>query len=443
MRRWLKENILPMDRMWVRSARARLWRWLVDEIVHAPLEPILHPSRARLQWLGAFTVAGHLTFAWIWGHLMPQPFESVPLRVAVACLGIPLLLNGINRDLASPLTGWTFGLVSWLQLPLFFSWMYWMNGGNAVWFSSVACMLVIYYHLTDWRLATVGAAAGVGLGYLLAPSPPPTPDTTTGLDQVVVLAFAWVSAILLGSSSANLRRTRLINTLSTMGVMAHELRTPLATVNLMGDVLRNLAQNDLPESKRKKLEELATRLQTLVRSMNRQIDTQISNAQLLRLPRERSPIMAADLVHEVVGGYPYRSSRERDCVQVHLQQDFCFVGSRPLFAQVLANLVKNALHALAAGGTAPQPGDLRIDVGLHRGKGRIAVSDRGVGIPHDKQARIFEPFYSTQIGAGSGLGLTFCKNVVETVHGQISVHSEPAQGTVFMIDLPLQTGAQP
>lgn len=442
MRRWLKENILPMDRMWVRSARARLWRWLVDEIVHAPLEPILHPSRARLQWLGAFTVVGHLTFAWIWGHLMPQPFESVPLRVAVACLGIPLLLNAINRDLASPLTGWTFGLVSWLQLPLFFSWMYWMNGGNAVWFSSVACMLVIYYHLTDWRLATVGAAAGLGLGYLLAPSPAPTPDTTTGLDKVVVLAFAWVSAILLGSSSANLRRTRLINTLSTIGVMAHELRTPLATVNLMGDVLRNLAQNDLPESKRKKLEELATRLQTLVRSMNRQIDTQISNAQLLRLPRERSPIMAADLVHEVVGGYPYRSSRERDCVQVHLQQDFCFVGSRPLFAQVLVNLVKNALHALAAGGTAPQPGDLRIDVGLHRGKGRIAVSDRGVGIPHDKQARIFEPFYSTQIGAGSGLGLTFCKNVVETAHGQISVHSEPAQGTVFMIDLPLQTGAQ-
>jgi len=429
--------------MWVRSARARLWRWLVDEIVRAPLEPILHPSRARLQWLGAFTVLGHLAFAWIWGHLVPQPFESAPLRLAAACLGIPLLLNSINRELSSPATRWVFSIVSWLQLPLFFSWMYWMNGGNAVWFSSMACMLVIYYHLTDWRLATLGTAAGIGLGYLLAPSPYPVPDTTTGLDQFVVLTFAWVSAILLGASSANLRRTRLINTLSTMGVMAHELRTPLATVNLMGDVLRNLAQNDLPEGKRKKLEELSTRLQNLVRSMNRQIDTQISNAQLLRLPRERSAIMAADLVHEVVTGYPYRSSRERDCVLVHLQQDFCFVGSRPLFAQVLANLIKNGLHSLASGGTAPRPGDLRIDVGLHHGKGRIAVSDQGMGIPHEKQARIFEPFYSTQVGAGSGLGLTFCKNVVESVNGQISVHSEPAEGAVFMIDLPLDAGQRP
>jgi signal transduction histidine kinase len=425
--------------MGFRSARARLWRWLVEEIVHAPLEPILHPSRARLQWLGAFTILGHLSFAWIWGYLMPQPFESVPLRLVIACLGIPLLLNAVNRDLSARLTVWTFSAVSWLQLPLYFSWMYWMNGGNAVWFSSMACMLVIYYHLTDWRLATLGAMAGIGLSYLLAPSPHPVPDTTTGLDQIVVLLFAWTSAILLGSSSANLRRTRLINTLSTMGVMAHELRTPLATVNLMGDVLRNLAQNDLPEGKRKKLEELSTRLQNLVRTMNRQIDTQISNAQLLRLPRERSAIMAAELVHEVVASYPYRSSRERDCVQVHLQQDFCFVGSRPLFAQVLANLIKNALHSLASAGTAPQPGDLRIDVGLHHGKGRIAVSDEGVGIPHDRQARIFEPFYSTQTGAGSGLGLTFCKNVVETINGQLSVHSEPAQGAVFMIDLPLGT----
>lgn len=431
---------MPMDRMWFRSARARLWRWLVDEIVHAPLEPILHPSRARLQWLGAFTILGHLTFAWIWGYLMPQPFESVSLRIFIASLGVPLLLNAFNRDLSARRTTWTFSIVSWLQLPLYFSWMYWMNGGNAVWFSSMACMLVIYYHLTDWRLATLGALAGVGLSYLLA-SPPATalPDTTTGLDQVVVLLFAWSSAILLGSSSANLRRTRLINTLSTMGVMAHELRTPLATVNLMGDVLRNLAQNDLPEGKRKKLEELSTRLQNLVRTMNRQIDTQISNAQLLRLPRERSAILAAELVHEVVASYPYRSSRERDCVQVHLQQDFCFIGSRPLFAQVLANLIKNALHSLASAGTAPQPGDLRIDVGLHHGKGRIAVSDEGVGIPHDRQTRIFEPFYSTQSGAGSGLGLTFCKNVVETINGQLSVHSEPAQGAVFMIDLPLGT----
>jgi len=437
-----KEYILPMDRLRLLSAKARLLRWLMDEVVHAPLEPILHPSRARLQYLGAFTIVGHLAFGWIWIDLLPQPYESLPTRLVMASLGIPLLIGVINRDLTSPATICIYSVACWLQLPLFFSLMYWLNGGNDVWFASMACMLVIYYHLTDWRLASVGVVAGVaGSLALVQTMQVALSSEATRADHLVVLAFAWGAAVMLGASSANLRRTRLINTLSTMGVMAHELRTPLATVNLMGDVLRSLSQHDLPDSKQKKFDELATRLQNLVRSMNRQIDTQISNAQLTRLPRERSLINAAELVQEVVLNYPYRSSRERDCVQVHIQQDFQFVASRQLFSQVLTNLMKNALHALASVSQAPSPGDLRLDVGLHHGKGRIAVSDDGIGIAHEQQARIFEPFFSTLAGAGNGLGLTFCKNVVEAAQGSLSVHSQPGLGAVFMIDLPIYSPA--
>lgn len=434
---------MPLDRLWFHSARTRLVRWSLDEIVHAPLEPILHPSRERLQWLGAFTLLGHAIFAWLWGDLIEQPFENLGVRLAIACLGVPLLMRAVTRDLSSRRTVWIFTLVCWIQLPMYFFWMYWMNEGSTAWFASVATMIVIYYHLTDWRIATLGTFAGLLLGWALsAPWAPGLHVHGNALEHAVVIGFAWVSAILLGASSANLRRTRLINTLSTMAVMAHELRTPLATVNLMGDVLRTLARNDVPEGKRKKIDELSTRLQNLVRSMNRQIDTQISNAQLLRLPREQSPVMAGDLVSEVITNYPYRTTRERDCVRLHIQQDFCFIGSRPLFGQVVTNLLKNALHSLASTSSAPNPGDLRIDVGVHRGKGRIAVSDDGVGIATEQQSRIFEPFFSTQSGAGNGLGLTFCKNVVESVQGTISVHSVPTMGAVFMIDLPIHEGSR-
>lgn len=430
--------MVPLDRWWFHSAKKRLSLWLLQEIVHAPLEPILHSSRERLQWLGAFTIVGHTLFAYLWGMLVPQPYENVALRLLIASMGISLLLPAVNRDLNARLTLWIFSLCCWLQLPLYFFWMYWMNQGNAVWLAGVACMIVIYYHLTDWRIASVGIAGGILLSYLAAsPTPLVIPDVSLDLEHLVVLGFAWASSIMLGASSANLRRTRLINTLSAIGVMAHELRTPLATVNLMGDVLRTLARNDPPEHKSRKIDDLATRLQNLVRSMNRQIDTQISNAQLMRLPREPRQIDATDLVNEVIKNYPYQSSRERDCVRLHVQSDFSFLGSRDLFAQVLTNLLKNALHSLASASSAPKPGGLRLDVGLHQGKGRIAVSDHGVGIGHEQKARIFEPFFSTQSGVGHGLGLTFCKNVVEAANGSISVRSEPAMGAVFMIDLPL------
>jgi two-component system, CAI-1 autoinducer sensor kinase/phosphatase CqsS len=433
---------VPLDRLWFHSARTRLWGSLSDEVIHTPVEPILHPSRSRLQWLGVFTFVGQFLFAGIWGYLMPQPYENITIRALLAFLGLVFLIKAVNRDPASTTSAWVYVLIFWLELPLFFSWMYLMNGGNKIWLASLASMVLIYYHITDWRVATLGTLSGLLGGFALYSLQGSQGIDLSSIDKadLTVLGFAWSMSIMLGMSSANLRRTRLLNTLSTMAVMAHELRTPLATVNLMGDVLQTLAQNDVPDGKKKKLEELAARLQGLVRSMNRQIDTQISNAQLLRLPRDQSPVMAAALAHEVVSNYPYRSSRERDCVRVTIQQDFCFVASPQLFAQVLTNLLKNALHSLASASNAPNPGDLRIDVGLHHGRGRIAVSDDGVGIPHEQQQRIFEPFFSTQPGAGNGLGLTFCKNVVEAAQGRISLHSEPSMGAVFMIDLPLISG---
>ena len=435
---------MRLDRLWFHSAKARLWRGMQDEIVLAPIEAILHPSRYRLIWIGFFTFLGHFIIAIVWGHLVPQPYENYGVRAAMALLSIMYVMPEMLRDPMSHSSGRYFGIATWIQLPWFFSWMYCMNGGNDAWLASMAAMILIYYHATDWRLATLGLFTGLPAGYLVAHALQGQPPALGNVGvAAVIIGFAWIMGLMLGFSSANLRRTRLLNTLSTMGVMAHELRTPLATVNLLGDVMRNLVQHDVPESKRKRIEELSGRLQSLVRSMNQQIDTQISNAQLLRLPRNQTLIRAAEMVQETVHQFPYRSTRERDCVRVHIQQDFCFQGSRPLFGQVLSNLIKNALHSLASASSAPSPGDLRVDVGIHHGKGRIAVSDEGVGIPHDLQQRIFEPFYSTQSGAGSGLGLTFCKNVVESAHGTLSVHSEISRGAVFMIDLPLTQGARP
>ena len=93
---------MSLDRLWMLSAKARLWRWLLDEVVHAPEEPILHPSRYRLLWIGAFTFVGHLVIYGIWGHLVPQPYENVWARLVMAFLALIYVLPRISRDSASP-----------------------------------------------------------------------------------------------------------------------------------------------------------------------------------------------------------------------------------------------------------------------------------------------------------------------------------------------------
>ncbi len=423
------------------GAAELLKSWAANEVVRPLLEPILHPSRWRIRALGLSTTLGHPLFWWIWTKWLPQPYESLWLRLAMSTLGVCLLVfPKITVSPPSRAAAAVFTAIFWITLPWFFSWMYFCNNGNTVWLASLAAMLLIYYHLTDWRLATLGTVSGMVAAWLLFQAAgPQTPalSMAQALTNGVVIAFSWFMGVILGISSSNLRREQLNYTLGTMGIMAHELRTPLATMSLIGDAIRGEASRCEPNG-RQALENLSGRLHALVRNMNHQIDTQIANARLMRLPRQKETVSAANVVREAVGTYPYRSSREKECISLRIQKDFLFEGSHALFLQVIDNLLKNALRSLAASNAASRPGDISIDVGAagnHRG--RIVVADRGVGIDSHLQARIFEPFFSTDRGSGHGLGLAFCERVIHSAGGSIRVKSELTRGACFTVELPV------
>lgn len=420
------------------SLSRRVSQWLVEEVLRAPLVPVLHPSPLRMKGLGLFTLLGHPLFWFMWAVLFPQPYENLSLRLFTASLGMLLIWRPVSSDPSSRLAGQVFTAVFWFELPFLFSWMFYCNGGNAVWLSSMAAMILIYYFATDWRLATVGLALGAGLArlafVLLGPAVPPM-SGETALVSTMVLMFCVSMGMLLGLSSANLRREHLSQTLTTIGIMAHELRTPLATMALIGDAVRGTA-NGCDAEVQTRLQLLSGRLHTLVRSMNHQIDTQIANARLLRLPTHTEAVSAAELARQAISAYPFRSSREREAVRVEVVEDFHFRGSQALFLQVIDNLVKNALRSLAATGEPSRAGDLVLEVATERGRGQLIVRDRGIGIEPQWQQRIFEPFFSTDRGSGHGLGLAFCQRVVEAAGGSIRVRSQPGQGAAFTIELP-------
>ena len=431
----------------MRSAHFHAWlaqrpvlQRLHEELMLAPLEPILHPSPRRLWWLGLSIFSGNALFAWIWSAWLPQPYENLVLRVLASLLGYSLMTHRVNHDPGSPLAQRVFSLVFWLELPLLFSWMYLCNSGSTVWLATMAAMVLIYYHVTDWRLATLGTITGGllawGLFSHLGPAVPPLPEDQRAV-HAVVLAFAWSIALVLSLSSANLRREQLSRALTTIGIMAHELRTPLSTAALLGDAIQLEVQRQPDNPRAPQLDKLAVRLHTLVRNMNHQIDTQIANAKLLQLPRYTELVSATKLVHEVVAAYPYPSSRQRECVKVLIHHDFIFRASATQFSQVLDNLIKNALHSLMAADSRYPHGALRIEVGQAHERGRIAVADEGMGIDAALLPQIFKPFFSSNQGTGHGLGLAFCQQVVHSAGGSIHVKSEYAVGAIFTIELPI------
>ena len=100
---------------------------------------------------------------------------------------------------------------------------------------------------------------------------------------------------------------------------------------------------------------------------------------------------------------------------------------------ILLNLVQNAHHALPSGG--------RVVARLRRdgNDAVIEISDNGIGIAPEFAARVFDPFFSRRADgiAGTGLGLTIVRTIVNRLKGEIDFESEPGKGTCFRIRLPL------
>jgi two-component system, cell cycle sensor histidine kinase and response regulator CckA len=111
-------------------------------------------------------------------------------------------------------------------------------------------------------------------------------------------------------------------------------------------------------------------------------------------------------------------------------------ASESRLAQVLINLLINAAHAVPEGDA--ERNVIRISTGTdERGRVIIRVQDTGSGIPADVRTRIFDPFFTTkQPGVGSGLGLSICHGIVESLDGEIRVESEFGQGSTFEVILP-------
>ena len=216
-----------------------------------------------------------------------------------------------------------------------------------------------------------------------------------------------------------------------MGIVAHEMRTPLAGIQILAQAIRHERPNADD-----RLATISTRIEAAVQRLNRHIDSQIRNARMEREAPSLERLQAGELIREVVADYPYRNELERRCVALRVTEDFFFSASRTLICQVVENLMKNALRSISLAGP-PVAGALTIEIRTQASRGRISFTDAGVGVSPAVRGRLFQPFSSTHPRGGHGLGLAFCKGVVEGLGGRIHVRSEEGAGAEFSLDLPL------
>ena len=129
----------------------------------------------------------------------------------------------------------------------------------------------------------------------------------------------------------------------------------------------------------------------------------------------------------------------KDCIDLEMAvpEDLSVDARKVELQQVMLNLIMNARSAVIA-----RTGSrcIRIEAARHADAVEIHVGDNGCGIDPEVLPRIFEPFFSTKSieadDGGHGLGLTICQEIVASMNGQISVHSQAGQGARFTVRLP-------
>ncbi len=389
----------------------------------------------RVKGLGIFLVLDHVVAYWVFGYASPHRFENFWLRLVMAASALPFIFSSFSKEPKSYKSQLWLTVVVWLQLPVMFSFMFVMNDGSGIRLATLTGVVLIYYQLTDWRLATFGIASGLLLGSCIALGihNPQFVDLTS---SIFILSIDWMIALFLGVSRANQRQMQLTQAVNTMAVMSNEMRPAISTISLVGRALRSEANAAAESLQGARLKSWGHRLELLSRSLRSTMNNQVANAHLLELglPGENEQLKASMLVQEVHAAYPYRSERERECVEIVVRRDFNFTSSHMLFSEVLNNLIRNGLHAVLTSHRKLVSGDVLIEVGVIGGHGRIIVSDRGVGMTQDTKAQAFDAFFSTDRLASHGLGLTFCRQVVQAAGGTIVGESVLGFGASFTIE---------
>ena len=226
---------------------------------------------------------------------------------------------------------------------------------------------------------------------------------------------------------ARLREAERLATAGELAAgMAHEIRNPLAAIVNATALLTD--EDGLTGDER------AATL-AAIRTEARRLNRILSDFLQLARPQEarRAPGDLRDVV-EHVGGL-IRDDRSRaPRVDVRVAVDPTvprFAFDRDQITQVLWNVALNGLEAMNGRGR------LSLELGRRNGNVMLAVSDTGPGIPRERLARVFEPFYSGK-QHGSGLGLTIADRIVAAHGGRIEIDSEVGRGTRVTLLFPLE-----
>jgi two-component system phosphate regulon sensor histidine kinase PhoR len=216
--------------------------------------------------------------------------------------------------------------------------------------------------------------------------------------------------------------------------VTHELKTPVATVSVALEALKNFNALDDPKRTSEYLDIAQNELNRLTLMTDKILKTSVYEDKGVELKIE--PVDLDTIITQVLSSMKLVFEKRNTALRyTKTGTSFILGGSREHLTNILYNLVDNGMKY------SPDKSSLEITLSSEPGRIVLKLKDEGIGIAREYQKKIFEKFFRVPSGdvhniKGYGLGLSYVASVVKSHGGEISVDSEPGKGSTFTIVLP-------
>ncbi len=220
--------------------------------------------------------------------------------------------------------------------------------------------------------------------------------------------------------------------------MTHEFKTPIATISLAVDAMKN--EKVLQD--REKIGYFSGIIKEENQRMNRQVETILKASQLEKqeVDLNLKPVHVHEIIKDVADNFGLQLEEKKGRAELLLNAENDLINADEVhFSNLINNLIDNAIKYSKEN----TPIYIKITTQSNGKNLTVRVEDNGIGMNKETLKRVFERFYRAHTGnihnvKGFGLGLSYVKTIIEAHHGQIKADSTLGKGSTFTFELPLK-----
>ena len=219
-----------------------------------------------------------------------------------------------------------------------------------------------------------------------------------------------------------------------LSIASHELKTPLTTIKGYIQIVNRLVPEAADERLRQALGKTSLYIERLNNLIGELLD--VSRIQSGNIELHKEPFDLDEMVKEAVEAMHRAQQTHR--ILIKGSTGVKVNGDESHISQVMVNLLSNAIKY------SPDHREVEVYLSMVGNYAKVAITDKGIGIPYTDQPKIFERFYRVDEAQkqfpGMGIGLYICSEIIKNHEGTLWVESKPRQGSIFSFTLPLENG---